>query len=207
MKKPLNAHTDTAASEPASAAVNAHASTIGQSGPQAADIKLRTWSTLRQALVDDLEAQTPPPWLWWRISIQLLFRKYGNLSTAQARRLEASSLIRLVSTTACCTFAYLWIAFSANMVTSVKPLQIAHSRHHPMTWSVKSLHPDAGRPTATTAANVSGAESLALGVESLALLGVPFIGTLQSSSDVSASHRTQWIANHNGQILAIRLAD
>lgn len=207
MKKQLNSYTHGATIEPASAAVNSYASTIGHSGPQDLANRLRTWSMLRQALVDDLDAQTPPPWLWWRISIQLLLRKYINLSTAQARRLEASSLIRLVSTTACCTFAYLWIAFSANMVTSVKPLQIAHSRHHPMTWSVKSLHPDAGRPTATTAANVSGAESLALGVESLALLGVPFIGTLQSSSDVSASHRTQWIANHNGQILAIRLAD
>lgn len=56
MKKPLHSHTDAAASESASAFINAHASTIGPLDPQAPEIKLRTWSSLRQALVDDLEA-------------------------------------------------------------------------------------------------------------------------------------------------------
>lgn len=200
MKKPLNAHTDTAASEPASAAVNAHASTIGQSGPQAAEIKLQTWSSLRQALVDELEAQAPPAWLWWRIRLHLLLTNNRSLAALQAWCHSHAWLHRLVGSTALCTLGLLWIAFSAHMMTSARPIELTQLLNHPIAWSATSLHAQAEKPSTMPS-------SSALGAESLAILGVPFFGSVQTFDDLSATRQAQWITNHNGQILALRLHD
>ena len=199
MKKPLHSHTDAAASESASAFINAHASTIGPLDPQAPEIKLRTWSSLRQALVDDLEAQAPPPWLWWRIRLHLLLTNNRSLAALQAWCHSHAWLRRLVGSTALCTLGLL-IAFSAHMMTSVRPIELTQLLNHPIAWSATSLHARAGKPSTTPS-------SSALGAESLAILGVPFFGSIQSLDDLSATRQAQWITNHNGQILALRLHD
>ncbi|HAB48112.1 MAG: hypothetical protein EBT36_05535 [Betaproteobacteria bacterium] len=154
----------------------------------------RPWSILRQTLADDLALQQPPAWLWWRIRMRLWSIRY------QAIGLELGWLYRLTSTTALSTLAFLWVAYSAQMMRSVQPMIIAQSLSHPMAWSAKSLYPQAGKP-------IEGPRSSALGAESLALLGIPFFGTLQTIDDLSASRQAQWLTNQNGQILALRLAD
>ncbi|MFN5152659.1 MAG: hypothetical protein ACK5DC_14115, partial [Burkholderiales bacterium] len=188
MKKPLHSHTDAAASESASAFINAHASTIGPLDPQAPEIKLRTWSSLRQALVDDLEAQAPPPWLWWRIRLHLLLTNNRSLAALQAWCHSHAWLRRLVGSTALCTLGLLWIAFSAHMMTSVRPIELTQLLNHPIAWSATSLHARAGKPSTTPS-------SSALGAESLAILGVPFFGSIQSLDDLSATRQAQWITN------------
>jgi len=200
MKKPLHSHTDAAASESASAFVNAHASTIGPLDPQAPEIKLRPWSILQQALVDDLEALQPPTWLWWRIRLRLLLTNNPSLTALQAWCHSHAWLHRLVGSTALCSLGLLWIAFSAHMMTSVRPIERAQSLNHPIVWSTTSLHAQAGKPNTMPS-------SSALGAESLAILGVPFFGSIQSLNDLSATRQAQWITNHNGQILALRLHD
>jgi hypothetical protein len=200
MKKPLHSHTDAAASESASAFVNAHASTIGPLDPQAPEIKLRPWSILQQALVDDLEALQPPTWLWWRIRLRLLLTNNPSLTALQAWCHSHAWLHRLVGSTALCSLGLLWIAFSAHMMTSVRPIELAQSLNHPIVWSTTSLHAQAGKPNTMPS-------SSALGAESLAILGVPFVGSIQSLDDLSATRQAQWITNHNGQILALRLHD
>jgi hypothetical protein len=200
MKKPLHSHTDAAASESASAFVNAHASTIGPLDPQAPEIKLRPWSILQQALVDDLEALQPPTWLWWRIRLRLLLTNNPSLTALQAWCHSHAWLHRLVGSTALCSLGLLWIAFSAHMMTSVRPIELAQSLNHPIVWSTTSLHAQAGKPNTMPS-------SSALGAESLAILGVPFFGSIQSLDDLSATRQAQWITNHNGQILALRLHD
>ena len=200
MKKPLHSHTDAAASESASAFVNAHASTIGPLDPQAPEIKLRPWSILQQALVDDLEALQPPTWLWWRIRLRLLLTNNPSLTALQAWCHSHAWLHRLVGSTALCSLGLLWIAFSAHMMTSVRPIELAQSLNHPIVWSTTSLHAQAGKPNTMPS-------SSALGAESLAILGVPFFGPIQSLDDLSATRQAQWITNHNGQILALRLHD
>ena len=200
MKKPLHSHTDAAASESASAFVNAHASTIGPLDPQAPEIKLRPWSILQQALVDDLEALQPPTWLWWRIRLRLLLTNNPSLTALQAWCHSHAWLHRLVGSTALCSLGLLWIAFSAHMMTSVRPIERAQSLNHPIVWSTTSLHAQAGKPNTMPS-------SSALGAESLAILGVPFFGPIQSLDDLSATRQAQWITNHNGQILALRLHD
>lgn len=200
MKKPLHSHTDAAASESASAFVNAHASTIGPLDPQAPEIKLRPWSILQQALVDDLEALQPPTWLWWRIRLRLLLTNNPSLTALQAWCHSHAWLHRLVGSTALCSLGLLWIAFSAHMMTSVRPIERAQSLNHPIVWSTTSLHAQAGKPNTMPS-------SSALGAESLAILGVPFFGSIQSLDDLSATRQAQWITNHNGQILALRLHD
>ena len=200
MKKPLHSHTDAAASESASAFINAHASTIGPLDPQAPEIKLRTWSSLRQALVDDLEAQAPPPWLWWRIRLHLLLTNNRSLAALQAWCHSHAWLRRLVGSTALCTLGLLWIAFSAHMMTSVRPIELTQLLNHPIAWSATSLHARAEKPSTMPS-------SSALGAESLAILGVPFFGSVQTFHDLSATRQAQWITNHNGQILALRLHD
>jgi hypothetical protein len=200
MKKPLHSHTDAAASESASAFVNAHASTIGPLDPQAPEIKLRPWSILQQALVDDLEALQPPTWLWWRIRLRLLLTNNPSLTALQAWCHSHAWLHRLVGSTALCSLGLLWIAFSAHMMTSVRPIELTQLLNHPIAWSTTSLHAQAGKPNTMPS-------SSALGAESLAILGVPFFGSIQSLNDLSATRQAQWITNHNGQILALRLHD
>jgi len=200
MKKPLHSHTDAAASESASAFINAHASTIGPLDPQAPEIKLRPWSILQQALVDDLEALQPPTWLWWRIRLRLLLTNNPSLTALQAWCHSHAWLHRLVGSTALCSLGLLWIAFSAHMMTSVRPIELAQSLNHPIVWSTTSLHAQAGKPNTMPS-------SSALGAESLAILGVPFFGSIQYLDDLSATRQAQWITNHNGQILALRLHD
>jgi hypothetical protein len=200
MKKPLHSHTDAAASESASAFVNAHASTIGPLDPQAPEIKLRPWSILQQALVDDLEALQPPTWLWWRIRLHLLLTNNPSLTALQAWCHSHAWLHRLVGSTALCSLGLLWIAFSAHMMTSVRPIELTQLLNHPIVWSTTSLHAQAGKPNTMPS-------SSALGAESLAILGVPFFGSIQSLNDLSATRQAQWITNDNGQILALRLHD
>ncbi|NBS82652.1 MAG: hypothetical protein EBS62_12930, partial [Betaproteobacteria bacterium] len=168
--------------------------------PQAPEIKLRPWSILQQALVDDLEALQPPTWLWWRIRLHLLLTNNPSLTALQAWCHSHAWLHRLVGSTALCSLGLLWIAFSAHMMTSVRPIELTQLLNHPIAWSTTSLHAQAGKPNTMPS-------SSALGAESLAILGVPFFGSIQSLNDLSATRQAQWITNHNGQILALRLHD
>jgi hypothetical protein len=154
----------------------------------------RPWSILRRALADDLTLERPPAWLWWRIRLRLWFARYQTISH------KLGWFFRLSGTTALCTLAFLWLAYSGHMMRSVQPMFVAQSLNHPMAWSATSLHARAAKP-------IEGSISGALGAESLALLGIPFIGTLQTIDDLSASRKAQWLTNQNGQILALRLAD
>ncbi|NCV58640.1 MAG: hypothetical protein EBW47_07595 [Betaproteobacteria bacterium] len=81
-----------------------------------------------------------------------------------------------------------------------QPIQAALSPTHPLAWSTRSA-------AAQTSHSLATGTSSALGAESLALLGLPFLGTMQAHEDLSATRKAQWLTSHSGQVLALRLSD
>lgn len=136
----------------------------------------------------------PPRWLWWRIRVQLWFIELHQ------RTAQSAWINRLTTATALCILAVVWLSASSTWMQQGQPIQAALSPTHPLAWSTRSV-------AAQTSHSLATGTSSALGAESLALLGLPFLGTMQAHEDLSATRKAQWLTSHSGQLLALRLSD
>lgn len=148
------------------------------------------WTALRM----DMDKVEPPAWLWWRIRCQLWLSRFHTLTTQPSRPQ------RLAALSAACAAAFVWLSVSDVLMQTRLPVERAISAARPLAFAGRFAESSIDhRPISASAG--------ALGAESLALLGIPFIETMQTHPDLSAARPAQWLTDTRGQVLALRLPD
>jgi len=140
-----------------------------------------------ESLRRGLAAVKVPPRLWWSIRLRLWF-----VPRHQRDRLR-SGVSGLALGSALCSCALLWLGLSTWIIESTSPMRA--NRH-----VVARLLPE-GQSQADTFTQVTQ-----LGEESLALLGLPYLGVGELGPN-AATRRGEWITLPGGEVLGLRLLD
>ena len=144
------------------------------------------------SLRNEFNTLKPPVLLWWRIRFELGFQGFEAVAFKPSRPKPFASL------SAACAVALIWLVASDSLLHTRLPVTSAVLAARPVVLA--KLKPPSGADD-----RHSGQTAVALGAESLALLGMPFIETSPAQTGVSASRHAQWVTDTSGQILALRL--